>query len=198
MADRTQRCSRETAVHSQVESYQCLKMVLDASLLSTLRYNIRIKNKLNNPKNRQAPLSTSWYSSYWKGSLWVALDYGQPTYFNCIKSGGTCELTTILVRRGHGDTSSNSRRGYLHIHKIYRIRWLHLCRRVRPPPPLVSRIWHQTIWWRSFPPGVLANMQHHILIITPRPTRKRSGSTCYVPIYRSNRNIWSLSILEII
>ena len=37
--------ARETSVHSQVESYQRQKMLLDASLLNTQNYKVRIKGK---------------------------------------------------------------------------------------------------------------------------------------------------------
>ena len=50
------------------------KMVLDASLLSTQHYRVRIKGKVE-----QSP--THWCSSYRKGSLQVTLDYGRQLYF---------------------------------------------------------------------------------------------------------------------
>ena len=37
---------RETGVQSQVESYQNSKMVLDAPLLNTQHYKVRIKGKI--------------------------------------------------------------------------------------------------------------------------------------------------------
>ena len=54
-----------------------LKMVLDTSLLNT--HNIRdvSKVKWSNPGKGVAPSPWSWFSSYWKGSLLVALDYGK-------------------------------------------------------------------------------------------------------------------------
>ena len=54
-------------------------MVFDASLLNTQQYKVRIK--LSNPEKGAAPSHTSRCSSYWKGSLLVALDYGQQLYF---------------------------------------------------------------------------------------------------------------------
>ena len=60
-----------------------LKMVLDTSLLtlSTIRYLSRVK--WSNQGKWVAPFPTLWFSSHWKGSLLVVLDYGrQLFYFN--------------------------------------------------------------------------------------------------------------------
>ena len=57
-----------------------LKMVLDATLLNTQQYKVRIKGKVSNPGKGVAPSPTSRCSSYWKGSLLVALDYGRQLY----------------------------------------------------------------------------------------------------------------------
>ena len=74
--------ARETWVQSQVESYQRLKkMVLDASLLSTQHYKVRIKGKVEQSRKGVAPSPTHWCSSYRKGSLRVTLDYGRQLYF---------------------------------------------------------------------------------------------------------------------
>ena len=51
------------------------KMVLDASLLNTQNCKIQIMGKWWNPGKRVAPSSTPQCSSYFKGRLWVALDY---------------------------------------------------------------------------------------------------------------------------
>ena len=68
----------ETGVQSQVESYQTLKkMLLDAALLNTQLYKVRIKSKWSNLGNGVAPSPTPRFSSYWKGSLWVTFDYGR-------------------------------------------------------------------------------------------------------------------------
>ena len=57
------------------------KMVLDASLLNTQHYKVRIKGKVEPSREGVAPSPTSWCSSYRKGSLRVTLDYGrQLTY----------------------------------------------------------------------------------------------------------------------
>ena len=56
-------------------------MVLDASLLNTQHYKVRIKGKVEQSREGVAPSPTHWCSSYWKGSLWVTLDYGRQLYF---------------------------------------------------------------------------------------------------------------------
>ena len=49
--------ARETWVQSQVESYQRLKkMVLDATLLNTQHYKVRIKGKVEQSKERSSAL----------------------------------------------------------------------------------------------------------------------------------------------
>ena len=57
------------------------KMVLDASLLNTQHYKVRIKGKVEKSWERVAPFPTPWCSSYRKGSLGVSLDYGRQLYF---------------------------------------------------------------------------------------------------------------------
>ena len=52
-------------------------MELDASLLNTQYHKVRIKDKWSNLEKGVAPFPTPHYSSYWKGSLWVAIDYGR-------------------------------------------------------------------------------------------------------------------------
>ena len=48
---------QETGVQSQVESYQRLKkMVLDATLLNTQHYEVQIKGKLEQSKERSSTL----------------------------------------------------------------------------------------------------------------------------------------------
>ena len=54
-------------------------MELDASLLNTQHYKVRVK--WSNPGKEVAPSPTPLYSSYWKGSLRVTLDYGRQLYF---------------------------------------------------------------------------------------------------------------------
>ena len=57
------------------------KMVLDASLLNTQHYKVRIKGKVEQYREGVAPSPTPWCSSYRKGSLRVTLDYGRQLYF---------------------------------------------------------------------------------------------------------------------
>ena len=47
------------------------KMVLDASLLNTQHYKVRIKGKVEQSREGVAPSPTPWCSSYRKGSLRV-------------------------------------------------------------------------------------------------------------------------------
>ena len=55
-------------------------MVLDASLLNTQHYEVRIKGKVEQSREGVAPSPTSWCNNYRKGSLRVTLDYGRPLY----------------------------------------------------------------------------------------------------------------------
>ena len=55
-------------------------MELDATLLNIQHYEVQIKGKWSNPGEKVAPSSTPRCSSYWKGSLLVALNYRQLTY----------------------------------------------------------------------------------------------------------------------
>ena len=57
------------------------KMVLDASLLNTQHYKVRIKGKVKQSREGVAPSPTPWCSSYRKRSLRVTLDYGRQLYF---------------------------------------------------------------------------------------------------------------------
>ena len=50
------------------------KMVLDATLLNTQHYKVRIKGKVEQSMEGVVPSPTPWCSSYWKGSLRVTLD----------------------------------------------------------------------------------------------------------------------------
>ena len=68
------------------------KMVLDASLLSTQHYKVRIEGKVEQSRKGVAPSPTHWCSSYRKGSLRVTLDYGRQLYFLLI-SVVFCSLT---------------------------------------------------------------------------------------------------------
>ena len=57
------------------------KMVLDASLLNTQHYKVRIKGKVKQSREGVAPSPTPWCNSNRKGSLRVTLDYGRQLYF---------------------------------------------------------------------------------------------------------------------
>ena len=57
------------------------KMILDASLLNTQHYKVRIKGKVKQSREGVAPSPTPWCCSYRKGSLRVTLDYGRQLYF---------------------------------------------------------------------------------------------------------------------
>ena len=56
------------------------KMVLDASLLNTQHYKVRLKGKVKQSREGVAPSPTPWCSSYRKGSLRDTLDYGCQLY----------------------------------------------------------------------------------------------------------------------
>ena len=58
-----------------------LKMVLDTYLINTQQYKVRIKGKVEQSGERSSTLPYTWCSSYWKGSLVVALDSGRQFYF---------------------------------------------------------------------------------------------------------------------
>ena len=57
-----------------------LKMVLDTSLLNTHHYKVRIKGKVDQSWEMITLSPIPRCSSYWKGSLLVALDYGRYIY----------------------------------------------------------------------------------------------------------------------
>ena len=70
-----------SGVQSQVESYQRLKkwyLTPPCLTLSIIRYVTRVK--WSNPGEGVAPSPTPRCSSYWKGSLRVALDYSRQLY----------------------------------------------------------------------------------------------------------------------
>ena len=80
------------------------KMVLDASLLNTQHYKVRIKGKVEQSREGVAPSPTHWCSSYRKGSLRVTLDYGRQLYFYFIERERERERekedgTKILLKR---------------------------------------------------------------------------------------------------
>ena len=56
-------------------------MVLDASLLNTQHYNVKIKDNWSNPEKGVVSFPTYRCSSYQKGSLQVTHDYSRPTTY---------------------------------------------------------------------------------------------------------------------
>ena len=75
------------------------KMVLDASLLNTQHYKVRIKGKVEQSREGVAPSPTHWCSSYRKGSLPVTLDYGRQLYLYICSSHRSisfCESMPLL------------------------------------------------------------------------------------------------------
>ena len=74
------------------------KMVLDASLLNTQHYKVRIKGKVEPSREGVAPSPTSWCSSYRKGSLRVTLDYGRQLYiYICVCVCVICFLEIYFI-----------------------------------------------------------------------------------------------------
>ena len=73
-------------------------MVLDASLLNTQHYKVRIKGKVEQSREGVAPSPTHWCSSYRKGSLRVTLDYGRQLYFLLILANKVelCDSATFI------------------------------------------------------------------------------------------------------
>ena len=68
---------RGIGVQSEFVSYQRLKKkVLDASLFNTQHYKVRIKGKWSNLTKWVTLSPTPQCSSYWNGSIRVALDIG--------------------------------------------------------------------------------------------------------------------------
>ena len=66
---------------SQVKSYQRLKkwyFIPPCLTLSTIRYESKVK--WSNSGEGVAPSLTPWCCSYWKGSLWFALNSGRQLY----------------------------------------------------------------------------------------------------------------------
>ena len=84
------------------------KMVLDASLLNTQHYKVRIKGKVEQSREGVAPSPTPWCSSYRKGNLRVTLDYGRQLYFTyyyyyyyyykLTSSKGLNSITAVLLK----------------------------------------------------------------------------------------------------
>ena len=74
-------------------------MVLDASLLSTQHYKVRIKGKVEQSRKGVVPSPTHWCSSYRKGSLRVTLDYGRQLYL--LIPSVLCRLPLFITSMAH-------------------------------------------------------------------------------------------------
>ena len=110
------------------------KMVLDASLLNTQHYKVRIKGKVEQSREGVAPSPTHWCSSYRKESLRVTLDYGRQLYLLTIRLFSVISRTLVwrgvlpLYRETAGVFHSPSRLGkkvilnfFVKIHYSYKI-----------------------------------------------------------------------------
>ena len=87
-------------------------MVLDASLLNTQHYKVRIKGKVEQSREGVAPSPTHWCSSYRKESLRVTLDYGRQLYFYLYKPLNFLnELMYIGSNISSSESDVNSRIG---------------------------------------------------------------------------------------
>ena len=73
------------------------KMVLDASLLNTQHYKVRIKGKVEQSREGVALSPTPWCSSYRKGSLRVTLDYGRQLYFTYMLPKGISTKVNVIA-----------------------------------------------------------------------------------------------------
>ena len=62
------------------------KMVLDAALLSTQHYKVRIKGKVEKSTECSSAVHYTLVLKLLKRSLWVTLDNGCPLFFNKIKT----------------------------------------------------------------------------------------------------------------
>ena len=73
------------------------KLVLDASLLNTQHYKVRIKGKVELSREGVALSPTPWCSSYRKGSLRVTLDYGRQLYFTYLSRKMNLDVNVCLI-----------------------------------------------------------------------------------------------------
>ena len=84
-------------------------MELDASLLNTQHYKVRIKGKVEQSREGVAPSPTPWCSSYRKGSLRVTLDYGRQLYLLLYDYYRAIGQMNRLFTNGPGDRGSIGR-----------------------------------------------------------------------------------------
>ena len=73
--------SRRPGFNPRLSHTKDSKMVLDATLLNTQHYKVRIKGKVEQSREWSSAPPTPWCSSNWKGSLWVTLDFSRQLYF---------------------------------------------------------------------------------------------------------------------
>ena len=89
--------------HLFVASYQRLlkwHLIPPCLTLGNIRYVSRVKR--SNPGKREATSPSPWCSSYWKGSLLVALDYSRQLYFLIIRSGLLAEIRwSMCISKSH-------------------------------------------------------------------------------------------------
>ena len=93
---------------TQVESYQRLKkwyLMLPCLTLSIIRYGSKVK--WSNPGNGVVPSPTAQCSSYWKGSLRIALNYGRQ---QC--QSHPCRRTAAILFNLYIFTNPSARAGY--------------------------------------------------------------------------------------
>ena len=93
------------------------KMVLDASLLNTQHYKVRIKGKVEQSREGVAPSPTPWCSSYRKGNLRVTLDYGRQLllYFEQFSLALVCSLVLFDPQIGFYQLQPLQAREYLKV-----------------------------------------------------------------------------------
>ena len=81
------------------------KMVLDASLLNTQHYKVRIKGKVEQSREGVAPSPTPWCSCYRKGSLRVTLDYGRQLYFLFLFNNNPLFVHSYIVSNNNNNNN---------------------------------------------------------------------------------------------
>ena len=105
--------ARETRVQSQVASYQRLLkwyLIPPCLTISIIRYVSRVK------WSNSAPSPTPRCSSYWKGSLLVALDFGRQLFFLLISAKYRFAMTSQSQKmKRKSDRSYRSRQYFWNI-----------------------------------------------------------------------------------
>ena len=72
------------------------KMVFDAFFLNTQHYKVRIKDKVEQSRNRSSTLPYTSVYSYWIESLQVTLDYSPQLYFTYKKLNNVTPSLDII------------------------------------------------------------------------------------------------------